>query len=513
MKKVIIMALLLLTATQSIYGFPFRFVRLIKTNASSGVEKTVDLIFDAHIAMVQPAKKTSQNENVIDQEWAALTATEKELLSALETLAAQSDEKIDLIWEWSARSKKVKYTHNFLTYAGKILESEFAPQAKKQMRFVFGDTYRNDVADAEFFELDKEEKQPVLYSKPLERLTSYLDAVDKAMEQDIEKHITDENSYVRRYFENYRKNIKDFKKRFDLNSKNKKTFGEWLNNVKKKSSEYEKFLNLWLDIFITNTVDLEMLIRILSSDAKHEIVYAEGDHCNNLIQALESFGFSKVTDIGNSTIVNYMTALMASAWQYLQEDPKQSAKRVPIESVLPEDLWQKLDRNRRSKVLSIITDAMSGSNKGKKELQKLIAQGRKAYIDLVNMQDIIDKKTLLHLAAERNIIPVIELLLKYGALTDIQDEHGNTPLHYAQSGKAVRLLLNHGAYYDIVNQAGQMPLHVAILNDNTDVARALLEKGADPNSVVNDLQGARRALAMVKPGSAMEKLLQEYGAS
>ncbi|MDG7056881.1 MAG: ankyrin repeat domain-containing protein [Wolbachia endosymbiont of Penenirmus auritus] len=95
----------------------------------------------------------------------------------------------------------------------------------------------------------------------------------------------------------------------------------------------------------------------------------------------------------------------------------------------------------------------------------------------------------LHWAAKHEKTEIIELLLRNKADINIQNESGDTPLHWAaRHGKveAVRLLLEKdGIKIDLENKSGFTSLHLSIINKHAnktrDVAKILLEKGADPN--------------------------------
>ena len=73
---------------------------------------------------------------------------------------------------------------------------------------------------------------------------------------------------------------------------------------------------------------------------------------------------------------------------------------------------------------------------------------------------------VLHLAARGGHCPCLAFLLSQGMDTitlhalDARDAQGNTPLHYAHSGAAVRLLLSHGAKL-LRNARGLAPLELA----------------------------------------------------
>uniref|UniRef100_A0A0E0JC09 Uncharacterized protein n=1 Tax=Oryza nivara TaxID=4536 RepID=A0A0E0JC09_ORYNI len=96
-------------------------------------------------------------------------------------------------------------------------------------------------------------------------------------------------------------------------------------------------------------------------------------------------------------------------------------------------------------------------------------------------------ETPILLAACDGDINVLIYLLDHGGDPAIPNAVGFTPLHYAaEYGHVdiVRLLLSKGVHVDPLNYSGA-PLHLATANDHDQVAKVLLEHGADPNRVVN----------------------------
>ena len=93
--------------------------------------------------------------------------------------------------------------------------------------------------------------------------------------------------------------------------------------------------------------------------------------------------------------------------------------------------------------------------------------------------------TPLHLAALKNVAPVVALLLDRGAdLMARARDSGYTPLHYAAENEDVEvlsLLLERGADATVANGSGTTPLHIATQSPGRESAVALLlEAGADP---------------------------------
>ncbi|CAG9761215.1 unnamed protein product [Ceutorhynchus assimilis] len=104
-------------------------------------------------------------------------------------------------------------------------------------------------------------------------------------------------------------------------------------------------------------------------------------------------------------------------------------------------------------------------------------------------------QTALHMACSTNPnFRSVELLLKLGANIETKDKNGHTPLHLAScslGGNAVIIkLLAHGSNINAQDNDGQTPLHRAILGNNQQGIKILLENGADRNLKNNSNQNA-----------------------
>ena len=91
-------------------------------------------------------------------------------------------------------------------------------------------------------------------------------------------------------------------------------------------------------------------------------------------------------------------------------------------------------------------------------------------------------ETILHRAALRSRREMVEFLVKQRA-PQVQDVNGNTPLHCAALGgdpEVARLLLEGGADVEAGNSEGDRPLHLAAGAGNLAVLRLLLQVGVSP---------------------------------
>jgi len=137
---------------------------------------------------------------------------------------------------------------------------------------------------------------------------------------------------------------------------------------------------------------------------------------------------------------------------------------------------------------------------------------------------------MIAMADESICAGILELLLEHGADPNVRDSVGATPLHDATlSGKvnAVRSLLMHGAdvnvkttgaivvmedYAGIFTEStysGVTPLHLAAYKGYAEIAKILLEWGADPN--VRDNEGLTHLeIAKIRNDKKTAKIIEEY---
>lgn len=106
---------------------------------------------------------------------------------------------------------------------------------------------------------------------------------------------------------------------------------------------------------------------------------------------------------------------------------------------------------------------------------------------IINSKREKDRKTPILLAAEKNNINIIELLINNEADINIMDKEGKTPLLEAVKNdnyELVKLLLDNGAEPNLDLFAFNTPLVAAIKNQNLKMVNLLLENGANPNTKV-----------------------------
>nr|CCA22930.1 myosinlike protein putative [Albugo laibachii Nc14] len=120
-----------------------------------------------------------------------------------------------------------------------------------------------------------------------------------------------------------------------------------------------------------------------------------------------------------------------------------------------------------------------------------------------NAASILGKgQTPLHIASRYNHTQSLSLLIQHGAIANLQDDEGNTPLHYVNSIECAQILLQvgHKTNPNIPNKRGRVPLHEAAAQGRVEIADLLMSRGA--NQDVMDDQSHTPFLAAALNGHA-----------
>ena len=88
-------------------------------------------------------------------------------------------------------------------------------------------------------------------------------------------------------------------------------------------------------------------------------------------------------------------------------------------------------------------------------------------------------QNLLFDAVKSNKVNIAKRLIKKGAAVDVRNEVGNTLLVYCHDSTMVKLLLDSGADVNAVCGDGMTALNKAICRAHLDMARFLINKGAN----------------------------------
>ena len=127
-----------------------------------------------------------------------------------------------------------------------------------------------------------------------------------------------------------------------------------------------------------------------------------------------------------------------------------------------------------------------------------------------------NSRTALYMAAQRNDLPAVNLLLEYGADPNVSSPDQGTPLHAAATASGhccIAPLLQYGANVEGMTSWRQTALHyVAAYKNDEHLAKMLLEAGANPNS--RDLDGITPLQwAVVSNSEKVVEALLESGAN
>ena len=131
----------------------------------------------------------------------------------------------------------------------------------------------------------------------------------------------------------------------------------------------------------------------------------------------------------------------------------------------------------------------------------------------------LDKlETKLFKAIRDGKVKKVRALMQKGVNLDCKNNYGKTPLHYAVAALGVykketivELLLQNGAKIEEKNSNGQTPLEIAVLNEQTLVAKIILKHGADVN-VKRKLGHSLLHTAISFGNVSLVEILLEYGA-
>ena len=126
-----------------------------------------------------------------------------------------------------------------------------------------------------------------------------------------------------------------------------------------------------------------------------------------------------------------------------------------------------------------------------------------------------DGATAMHLAAEHDVLELVEALLEAGASPTVRSRNDVSPLALAASnGNAdiIARLLDHGADPNELTGEAQSALMLAANNGRPEAVRILLEHGADPN-LAEAFRGQTALMWAAGNGNPdAAKLLLEHGA-
>ncbi|XP_048753764.2 E3 ubiquitin-protein ligase MIB2-like [Ostrea edulis] len=125
--------------------------------------------------------------------------------------------------------------------------------------------------------------------------------------------------------------------------------------------------------------------------------------------------------------------------------------------------------------ISIVQAAGQGDLQAVKEIIKKFPE---------KVDQTIEGKTALQIAAYEGNVDVVQFLLENNADPNLKDKEDDSPLHYSAFGKEHKTmgeLLKRGADANIVNKSKQTPLHISVGKGSVECVKLLLEHKANPS--------------------------------
>lgn len=120
------------------------------------------------------------------------------------------------------------------------------------------------------------------------------------------------------------------------------------------------------------------------------------------------------------------------------------------------------------------------------------------------------------MAVENGSVSIVQTLIRHGALLDVQDEDGQTPLHIAvhhSHKKIIKILLKKGARTDIADNEGTYPLHIVSWNGNNRLVSLLLNANANMVNALDADETSSLSLASEQGHDEVVQNLIQAGAS
>lgn len=130
---------------------------------------------------------------------------------------------------------------------------------------------------------------------------------------------------------------------------------------------------------------------------------------------------------------------------------------------------------------------------------------------------ILITESVMHLAARRNQIALLDLFLRYGADINILSSREGTPLHVACANskyETVKFLLARNADINSYNCNQNTPLHYAVFTVNVNILKLLLNAGADRTLLDSEgrtplMLAQQMSISAISPRKEIVQLLME----
>jgi hypothetical protein len=147
-----------------------------------------------------------------------------------------------------------------------------------------------------------------------------------------------------------------------------------------------------------------------------------------------------------------------------------------------------------------------------RDVNKAIELADKPGTTIVNTRDGDTGEAAIHVVTKRADLGWLGLLYQKGANLNMKDRDGNTPLILASISRwseGVATLIRLKAQVNLQNRLGETALLKAVQARALDVAKLLIEAGANPDIADNSGISARAAVESDPRATAMAKLMKD----
>ena len=147
-----------------------------------------------------------------------------------------------------------------------------------------------------------------------------------------------------------------------------------------------------------------------------------------------------------------------------------------------------------------------------RDVNKAVELADKPGTTIVNTRDGDTGEAAIHVVTKRTDIGWLGLLYQKGANLNMKDRDGNTPLILASISRwseGVATLIRLKAQVNLQNRLGETALLKAVQARALDVAKLLIEAGANPDIADNSGISARAAVESDPRATAMAKLMKD----